>query len=296
MPAAPCTRGSTTTAATWPGWAVRSLIHLLHTGHGAGGGFEVQGASVTVRGRGSEHREQQGLEHGVEPGDAAQADVSEGVAVIGVFEGDEAVAGRLGIGLLAPVLEGHLERDLDGGGAVVGEEDAGEAGWGEVREAAGQFDGGGVGDSEERDVGHLVELAADGLVDAGVAMAVDVAPEGADAIEVAAAVGVEEVDALAAFDDQGVGRQPVGLGREGVPEVGPVPGAEGLDVDLGHGPQFRTARGVAVEVRARSRRRIQTVVPEPARSDLGGIAVDLGDFEPAGASDQGDQGADGRSP
>jgi hypothetical protein len=68
-------------------------------------------------------------------------------------------------------------------------------------------------------VGHPLDLLPQRRVERGVPVPVDVAPQRADAVEVTPALDVEQVDALGALDDQGVGAGPVGLGREGVPEM-----------------------------------------------------------------------------
>ncbi len=71
-------------------------------------------------------------------------------------------------------------------------------------------------------MGDLVELIADGLVDLGDAVAVDVAPEAGDAVDVAFAGGVDEVKALGPVDDQrGLG-SPLPHGGERVPDVAVV--------------------------------------------------------------------------
>jgi hypothetical protein len=75
--------------------------------------------------RGAEDVEEERAEDGAEGVDAAEADGAERVAVVGAGESDEAAA--VGARVLLPVLEGNLDGDLDGGGAVVAEEDAGEA-------------------------------------------------------------------------------------------------------------------------------------------------------------------------
>jgi hypothetical protein len=54
-------------------------------------------------------------------------------------------------------------------------------------------------------------------------MAVNVAPERADAVEVAPALDVEQIDPLGALDDQGLRCHPVRHRRERVPEMGVVP-------------------------------------------------------------------------
>ena len=70
------------------------------------------------------------------------------------------------------------------------------------------------------DVGDPIELRADGRVDLRVAMAVDVAPQAAHAVDVLVAVDVGEHAALGPLDDK---RLVLGHLREGVPDVGAVP-------------------------------------------------------------------------
>ena len=65
----------------------------------------------------------------------------------------------------------------------------------------------------------LVELGAHGVVDLRDAVAVDVAPETRDAVEVAAAPGVVEVGSFTALDDEGIVLAPLAHGGEGMPHV-----------------------------------------------------------------------------
>ena len=75
-------------------------------------------------------------------------------------------------------------------------------------------------------MGDGVELRLHRLVDPRMAMAVHVAPQRRDAVDVAAAVGVDQVGALAALDDQRVLLLPALLLRERMPEVTAVVGGE----------------------------------------------------------------------
>jgi hypothetical protein len=102
-------------------------IDLRQAGDPALGPLQPQGTAVAVRARRPQRGEQQGGEHRVEPIDAADADVADRVAMIRRVQGQEPGAPRLGVVLLPPVLERHLEGDLDGRRPVVGEEDAGQA-------------------------------------------------------------------------------------------------------------------------------------------------------------------------
>ena len=80
--------------------------------------------------------------------DAAEARRAQGVAVVGVLEGEKAAAVRLADEL--PILARHPERGLDGGRAVVRVKDAGERVGGEEADQRGaEFDGEGVREAEE---------------------------------------------------------------------------------------------------------------------------------------------------
>ena len=76
-----------------------------------------------------------------------------------------------------------------------------------------------MGEAEHGRVGDPVELLAHRRVDPRVAMAVDVAPERGDAVDVAAAVGVDQVGALGPLDHQRLFLAPALLLGERVPEV-----------------------------------------------------------------------------
>jgi hypothetical protein len=68
-------------------------------------------------------------------------------------------------------------------------------------------------------VSDPLELLLDRPVDLGMAVAVDVAPERGDAIEVAVAVGVDQLAAIGPLDHQRLLGDPVPLLGEGVPQV-----------------------------------------------------------------------------
>ena len=95
-------------------------------------------------------------------------------------------------------------------------------------------------------------------VEGGVAVAVDVAPERADAVEVAVPVGVEQVNAVTALDDERLRRRPIRLSGERVPEMGAVPIAE-------PGPFGGVARSPHLSHFGPPRTN-RTVVPAPAAS------------------------------
>lgn len=194
-------------------------------------GLEGFGRILGRRAGSAEGGEQEGAKHGVEAGNAAEADIAEGIAVVGAVEGEEEAALGFGGIFLAPVLEGEFEGHFDGGGSRVGEEDTGQPGWSKLGKPAGEADGRFVGQAQEGGVGDPVELTAEGSVERGVAVAEEVAPEGGDAINVAASSEIDEKDTLGAVDKQGFGGEPVGLVGERVPDVVVVPGGEGREVD-----------------------------------------------------------------
>ena len=173
MPAAPWTSGSTITAAISSSWAAR-----------------IRSRSAASPGSAAWAVEEQRPVGGVEEVDAADRDRADRVAVVGVAQVDEGGAAGVLAAALLLVLEGHLQRDLDRGRARVRVEDAarGPAGAISTRRAASS-----AAPGWERP--SIVEWATlpswsrDRRVDAGVAMAVDVAPERGDAVEVAAPVG-----------------------------------------------------------------------------------------------------------
>ena len=163
--------------------------------------------------------EQQRAEGRVEELHAADRDRADRVAVVGVLEADERGPPHVLAAAVLPVLERHLQRDLDGGRARVRVEDAAEPGGRDLDQPRGELGGAGVGEAEHRRVGDAVELVADRLVDQRVAVAVDVAPQRRDAVEIAAPVGVDQLVPSAASIISGSSRDPVALLRERVPEV-----------------------------------------------------------------------------
>src|SRR3989304_51349 len=76
-----------------------------------------------------------------------------------------------------------------------------------------------MGEAEEGAVGDLGELGAEGSIDRRLPMAVDVDPEGGDAVEVAPPVCIDEDAPLAALDDRVALPQPVLHLGERVPDV-----------------------------------------------------------------------------
>ena len=98
---------------------------------------------------------------------------------------------------------------------------------GELDQPRRELDAGLVREPEHRRVGDAVELVAHGLVEGRVAVAVDVAPQRRDAVDVGAAVGVDQVGALrGGDDDRRLLVLPAALLGERVPEDAAVEGGE----------------------------------------------------------------------
>ena len=147
---------------------------------------------------------------------------ADGVAVIRAAERQEQCPFRFTA--LHARLEDHLQRRFHGGGTVVGKEDL-------VVRKAGRFDqfrsqrrSDVVGQAEKRAVREPVELLADGLVDLGPPMAVQIGPDRGIAIEVFAALIIAQHRAFPGNQDDGImtWRVPVAHLGEGVPDVGLV--------------------------------------------------------------------------
>ncbi len=156
----------------------------------------------------------------MKPCDAADADRTQRIAMIGVAQRHVAGFFRPRVRSLPPILKGHFQRDFDRRGPVVAEEDVIQAGRRQIDQPPGQPDRRGVRRAEVSDVGHAIKLLADRGVDPRMAMAVDVAPQAARGVEIAAAVDIENVAALAAVENQ---RLVLGHLREGVPDERAVP-------------------------------------------------------------------------
>ena len=122
-------------------------------------------SAADVAGRHAVRVEQQRPVHRVEQVDPADRDRADRVAVVGVLEAHEARARRLRLRRLLPVLERHLERDLDRGRAAVGVEHAASAARRARARARGDRDeplrqllGARMGEAEHRRVRDPVEL------------------------------------------------------------------------------------------------------------------------------------------
>jgi hypothetical protein len=115
------------------------------------------------------------------------------------------------------VLQGHLQRDLDRDRSRVGQEDTLQAGGGDVDQPLAEADRGLVRQSAEHHVGHLVDLRPQGVVEVGVAVAVDGAPPGRHRVDDLPAVGQPEAYPLRAGDQ--LRHQRIGHRRVRVPQV-----------------------------------------------------------------------------
>ena len=145
--------------------------------------------------------EADGREAILERGNPAETGRPGGVAMVGVIECGEAAA--IGMTGQLVVLHRHFERDLNGGGSVVGIKNARESLRRKkrdefFREADGRF----VGEAEERAVREFGRLLLDGGDDFRMRVAVDVRPNGTVAVEIFAAGGIDQEASAAFREDQ----------------------------------------------------------------------------------------------
>ena len=172
-----------------------------------------------VAGLGRVGLEEQRPVGGVEEVDAPDGDRADRVAVVGIAQVDERGAPPVLAAALLLVLEGHLQRDLGRGRAGLRVEDARKPRRRQLDQSCRQLGGSGMGEAEHGRVGDLVQLLAERLVDAGVAMAVDVAPQRGDAVDVTATIAVDQVSALRPLDHQRLFLSPALLLGKWMPEM-----------------------------------------------------------------------------
>ena len=184
----------------------------------------LSGLALRQHARGGHHAgvEQDRPVGRVEQLDTADAYRPEGVAVIAL--GDVDVERPQRPRGLRRRLERHLDRCLDGGRAVARVEHPGEAVGSGVEQPFGQLDAWLVGQAEEGRVVEAGELVAYRSVDLRHAVPVDGQPQRRDTVEIAVAVGVEQVHALGPLDHQRLVVRPGAVRGERVPHVAQVAG------------------------------------------------------------------------
>ncbi len=202
------------------------------------------------------------LERRMKRGHEADADRAEGVAVVAVFERDE--AGLAADAAIVPVLNGDFERGFGGAGAVRGEVAMVQAAGGKIGQARGEFHREGMRLVAEDGVLQNACLLANGPDDAGVAVAECDGPPRGDAVECGAAVLVVEVDAFGALE-RDIGLLFVGIDvRVGMPEMPVVEFLERIS-PYRHDPLLPPARAgpAARRVRACMPRSGSRPLPDP---------------------------------
>ncbi len=140
------------------------------------------------------------LELGAQLGDPGRGEGAERGAVVGDLAGDHLVL--LPVAAHAVVVAGQLQRRLDRLRAARGEEDAVEVGGRQRGDPRRQLDRPRMGVAPQRVEVELLDLARRRLAELGAAVAGVDAEEAGEAVEVALAVLVVDVAALAADDDR----------------------------------------------------------------------------------------------
>ena len=177
----------------------------------------IGGPAVAVRVGHLAAARHQRLELVAQVGDPGGRQGAERGAVVGDLAGDEldlaGVAGRAVVGAR------ELDRRLHRLRAARGEEDAVEVARRQRRDPGGELDRARVRVAPDREEVELLDLARRGLAELRAAMAGVDAEEGGEAVEVAVAVLVPDVGALAADDDRHVGSSYAPMPREVHPQV-----------------------------------------------------------------------------
>ena len=160
------------------------------------------------------------LELGAQLGDAGRREGAERGAVVGDLTGDHLVL--LAVAAHPVEVARELQRRLDRLRAAGGEEDPVEVAGGERGDPRRQLDRARVRVAPQRVEVELLDLAGGGLAELGAAVAGVDAEEAGEAVEVAVAVLVVDVAALAADDDRDLVVVAVGAhSREVHPEMSP---------------------------------------------------------------------------
>ena len=188
--------------------------------------------------RGAHDGEAQRLEDGAEHAAVAERKSADGVAVVRITEREE--AGAAVDAAVDPVLERDLERLLHRNRPIRSEQEVRVLDRHDGSECLGQLDDHRVAVAQHGGVRDLAGLGGERGVELGDAVTERVDPEGRDRIEVAAAVGVDQLPALGPLYDErcvaGVGRH---LGE-------PVP--DQRRITLGPGPGLRVGLRVGMRV------------------------------------------------
>ena len=174
--------------------------------------------------------------------DAPDADRADGIAVIAVRQVEKRGFLRARILALLPVLKGHLDGDFHGCRAAVRIENPREARRREFYEFFRELNRRDIGQTQQGAVRDPVELAANRAVDFRNAMPMHIAPHGRKSVEIAIAVYVFEIDALAARDDDGFFPRVVLHLRKGMPNCGAVEAFEVAFLFGGHGERGKDGR------------------------------------------------------
>lgn len=197
--------------------ACKGLLRRVNAFRLAATAFFSPGAAVAVRSGYTHDVQQQGLVEFRVKVQAACGEGSQGFSVIAVTQGHE--AHFLAVSGLVVVLETHFHGGFDGRRTVVGKIELAESLRDFFHQLLAQGDGRLVREVGEDDVLQGIKLVLDGLVDFRVGVPEQVAPPGADHVQIALPVHVVQVDSLPAFDHDGGQRFIVFHLGTGMPDV-----------------------------------------------------------------------------
>jgi len=152
---------------------------------------------------------------------SANADRSEGIAVIAVLEVDKTCL--LGFPLLLPVLKSHLQGNLAGCGPVVGVKNPTESCGSDLNEASGQLNGRCMSEAKQGGVPDQGQLVTDGLINLLLLVAMDIGPEAGHSVNIPPAIRILQVNPFTPLHNQRVFPDPILHLRKRVPQVLLVP-------------------------------------------------------------------------
>ena len=117
--------------------------------------------------------------------------------------------GLAGASRILPILIGHLEGHFHGGRTVVRVKHLIQTGRGDLNQFAGELHGGRIGETQKCGMRHTIDLFLERAIDYRLAVTVHGNPQAGDPVQIAVAVGVDQLVAVCPVDDQRLVGDPI---------------------------------------------------------------------------------------